>query len=147
MTNKDIKKLVENLEHTLVSMQNDRNRDSFNLKLNKDRVAMLEAKLELKLEILNNRNNQVKEMSDKIQGLEKQVKNFDNLVNEKNESIGNLEFLIDKKNEEIELLKKTNKQRQEMLDEFDNSEGLIRNILDNPNLTDLEIVTEIRKIF
>lgn len=147
MTNKDIKKLVENLEHTLVSMQNDRNRDAFNLKLNKDRVAMLEAKLELKLEILNNRNNQVKEMSDKIQGLEKQVKNFDNLVNEKNESIGNLEFLIDKKNEEIELLKKTNKQRQEMLDEFDNSEGLIRNILDNPNLTDLEIVTEIRKIF
>lgn len=106
MTNKDIKKLVENLEHTLVSMQNDRNRDAFNLKLNRDRVSMLEAKLELKLEILNNRNNQVKEMSDKIQGLEKQVKNFDNLVNEKNESIGNLEFLIDKKNEKIESLKK-----------------------------------------
>lgn len=72
MTNKDIKKLVENLEHTLVSMQNDRNRDAFNLKLNKDRVAMLEAKLELKLEILNNRNNQVKELSNRIQELERE---------------------------------------------------------------------------
>ena len=105
MTNKEIKKLVENLEHTLVSMQNDRNRDSFNLKLNKDRVSMLEAKLELKSDLLNNRNNQVKELSDKIQGLERIEKQNNKIISELSESNGNLEFLLEKKNQEIEILK------------------------------------------
>ena len=105
MTNKEIKKLVENLEHTLVSMQNDRNRDSFNLKLNKDRVSMLEAKLELKSELLNNRNNQVKELSDKIQGLERIEKQNNKIISELSESNSNLEFLLEKKNQEIEILK------------------------------------------
>ena len=140
MTNKEIKKLVETLEHTLVSLQNQNNQNDFNIK-------MLRGKVELKDEIILNRNKQVTKLNQQIQILEKQVKNFDTLVNEKNGSIGNLEFLIQKKDEEIKLLKKTNKQRSEMLEEFDNAEGLIRNILDNPSLTDMETVTEIRKLF
>ena len=119
MTNKEIKELVTKLESTLVSLQNKNNTDSFN-------VRMLRGQVELKTEIINNRNNQVKEMQ--------------NTINEKNGSIGNLEFLLDKKNEEIEALKIK-------ITDFEQAFKMTRDILDNPSLTDNETVTEITKIF
>ena len=133
MSNKEIKKLVETLEHTLVSLQNQNNQNDFNIK-------MLRGKVELKDEIILNRNKQVSKLNQQIQILEKQVKRREALINEKNGSIENLEFLLNKKDEEIN-------QRKEMLEDFDNKDGLILNILNNPSLTDMETVTEIRKLF
>ena len=69
MTNKQIKELVTNLENTLVSIQNDRNRESLNLKLYKDRLSIMEAKNDSKYNLLLNRNEQIKEMSDRIKRL------------------------------------------------------------------------------
>ena len=45
MTNKEIKELVGTIEHTLVSKQNEVQRSRFNLKLYKDKIELLEAKL------------------------------------------------------------------------------------------------------
>lgn len=154
MTNKEIKKLVENLESTLVSMQNDRNRDSFNLKLKSDKISMLEAKLELKSELLLNRNKQVRDLSDKIQRLEREIETKSKQIENFTESVSNLEFLLDKKDREISVLqdlktvnsKEISSLKNQIID-FEEAEGFIRNILDNPSLTDMETVTEIRKIF
>ena len=98
MTNKDIKKLCETLESTLVSQQNQVNQDRFNIK-------MLRGSVELKDELILNRNKQIKEMSDKINQLERLEKSQDMNTADLLESISNLEFLLEKKNKEIEELK------------------------------------------
>ena len=98
MTNKQIKELCENLESTLVSQQNQINKDQFNIK-------MLRGQVELKNELIFNRNKQIKEMNDKIQGLQRFEKEQDKKISELLESNNNLQFLLDKKNEEIEELK------------------------------------------
>ena len=98
MTNKDIKKLCETLESTLVSQQNQINQDRFNIK-------MLRGSVELKDELILNRNKQIKEMSDKINQLERLEKSQDMNTADLLESISNLEFLLEKKNKEIEELK------------------------------------------
>ena len=98
MTNKDIKKLCETLESTLVSQQNQVNQDRFNVK-------MLRGSVELKDELILNRNKQIKEMSDKINQLERLEKSQDMNTADLLESISNLEFLLEKKNKEIEELK------------------------------------------
>ena len=119
MTNKEIKKLVETLEHTLVSMQNKNNTDTFNVK-------MLRGKVELKDEIISNRNKQVKELSDKIQELERENSILRDLTEVQKTEVSNL---------------------RNSVSDFEKSEMFIKSILDNPSLTDMETVTEIRKYF
>ncbi len=102
---------------------------------------MLNGKIELKDEILFNRNRQVRELSEKLEDIKKfKVNKLESKRADLLESIDNLTFLLDKKDKEISSLKNS-------IIDFEQSEGFIRNILDNPSLTDNETVTEIRKIF
>ena len=101
MTNKQIKELCENLESTLVSQQNQINQDRFNIK-------MLRSSIELKDELIFNRNKKIKEMSDKIEQFKRLEKAQDINNSELSESISNLEFLLEKKDKEIEELKREN---------------------------------------
>lgn len=59
MTNKEIKELLNTIEHTIVSKQNEVQRNRFNLKLYKDRIELLEAKLLA-------RDEKIKELENKL---------------------------------------------------------------------------------
>ena len=138
MTNKELKQLLKDLEAGFVSIQNEKNQNAFNVK-------MLRSQVELKSELIENRNKQIKKMQ--------------NIINEKNESIENLEFLLDKKDEsiqtrnerisklltDIEGLENENININEEIDKMDSFECYMINILDNKNLTDTEKIKLIRE--
>jgi len=80
MTNKNLKELLKDLEAGLVSIQNEKNQNAFNVK-------MLRSQVETKSELVESRNKTIKRMQ--------------NIINEKNGIIGNLEFLLERKDQHL----------------------------------------------
>lgn len=121
MTNKNLKELLKDLEAGLVSIQNEKNQNAFNVK-------MLRSQIELKNELIENRNKQIKKMQ--------------NIINEKNGSIGNLEFLLERKDKHLADFDKREAEKNE---EKENFECFLINILDSEELTESEKIKLIRE--
>ena len=121
MTNKNLKELLKDLEAGLVSIQNEKNQNAFNVK-------MLRSQVETKSELVESRNKTIKRMQ--------------NIINEKNGIIGNLEFLLERKDQHLADFDKREAQKNE---ERENFEGFLINILDSEELTESEKIKLIRE--
>jgi len=68
MTNKEIKELIKTIESTLVSKQNQIQRDKFNINLKNQQIETLEVKVQI-------RDTRISELLTYIEGLEDQLLN------------------------------------------------------------------------
>jgi len=68
MTNKEIKELIKTIESTLVSKQNQIQRDKFNINLKNQQIETLEVKVQI-------RDNRISELLTYIEELENKLVN------------------------------------------------------------------------